>query len=318
MQKKVLILINKISDNPSEDELDVLVQANEIEKSLRELGYNSTRQFMDLDLKSAGNAIADYSPDFVFNLVESLDNKGNLIFLAPALLESLKVPYTGCSLEAMFLTSNKLLAKKLMKSNNISTPSWIDPFENNEPDPSKYYIAKPLWEDASVGITDESVFKGDHSDVIDEFRRKWGKSFFAEEFIEGREFNISVLAGEVMPLAEIEFLNFPEDKPKIVGYKAKWDESTFEYQNTLRSFNLTEVEVNLKNDLSEMALKCWDIFNLRGYARVDFRSDIQNRAFVLEINSNPCISPDAGFFAACAEKGMSYTDMVRFIINDIN
>ncbi|MCB8994287.1 MAG: ATP-grasp domain-containing protein [Bacteroidales bacterium] len=318
--KKILILINKISENPTEDEMDVLSQAEEVESALKNLGYNTAREFMDLNLENTRQNILNHCPEIVFNLVETIDNKGDLIFLAPALLASMKIPYTGCPLDAMFITSNKTLTKNLLLHNGIRTPEWFGSEGNIDLNPSKTYIAKPLWEDASVGINDSSVFSGSNKSYIKRVREHWGKGFFIEEFIDGREFNISVLGGEkgaqVMPLAEIVFRDFPENKPKIVGYAAKWDQDTFEYKNTIRSFELENTSTKLQSELREMALKCWKIFNLRGYARVDFRVDKDDHPYVLEINSNPCISPDAGFYAACSKAGLTFKEVVKRIIYD--
>ncbi len=318
--KKAVILINKIGEIPTEDELDVLAQASEVETALSELGYVSVREFMDMNLEKAKQNILKHSPDLVFNLVETIDQRGDLIFLAPALLGSLHIPYTGCLLDGMFLTSNKILTKQLLVHENIRTPEWFESTGAIDLNRSKTYIAKPLWEDASVGINDSSVFKGNDAGIFTQLKQKWGKGFFVEEFIDGREFNISVLGGEkgpqVMPLAEIVFQNFPANKPKIVGYAAKWSQDTFEYHNTVRSFDLSETSVGLQSELKEMALKCWKIFNLKGYVRVDFRVDQNDKPYVLEINANPCISPDAGFYAACSMAGLSFTEVVKRIIYD--
>jgi D-alanine-D-alanine ligase len=318
--KKVLILINKISETPTEDEMDVLSQASEVEVALTELGYDSSRVFMDLNLEQTRQSILHFSPDLVFNLVETIDQRGDLIYLAPALLGSMHIPYTGCTLDGMFLTSNKILTKKILVHNGVRTPEWFEGSGQFDLNPSKTYIAKPLWEDASVGINDSSVFRGDSPEILQQLKERWGKGFFVEEFIDGREFNISVLGGEkgpqVMPLAEILFHDFPADKPKIVGYAAKWDQDTFEYKNTLRSFDLKNTSENLQSELKEMALLCWKTFDLKGYARVDFRVDQEDRPYVLEINANPCISPDAGFFAACSSAGLTFTEVVKRIIYD--
>jgi D-alanine-D-alanine ligase len=318
--KKSLILINKISENPTEDEMDVLSQASEVEFALTELGYDSCREFMDLNLEQTKQNIIRHSPELVFNLVETIDQRGDLIYLAPALLGSMHIPYTGCTLDGMFLTSNKILTKQLLVHNGVRTPEWFDGESQPDLNPTKTYIAKPLWEDASVGINDSSVFRGDKPAIIQQLKERWGKGFFVEEFIDGREFNISVLGGEngpqVMPLAEILFHEFPAGKPKIVGYAAKWDQDTFEYKNTLRSFDLKNTSKNLQTELQEMALQCWKIFGLKGYARVDFRVNTEEKPYVLEINANPCISPDAGFFAACSIAGLTFTDVVKRIIYD--
>jgi D-alanine-D-alanine ligase len=318
--KKALILINKISENPTEDEMDVLFQATEVENALMELGYSTSREFMDLNLEQTKQNILQQSPDLVFNLVETIDQRGDLIYLAPALLSSMHIPYTGCMLDGMFLTSNKILTKQLLVHNGVRTPEWHEGSGQINLEPSKTYIAKPLWEDASVGINDSSVFRGNDAGILKKLTQKWGKGFFVEEFIDGREFNISVLGGEtgpqVMPLAEIVFNEFPAGKPKIVGYAAKWDPDTFEYKNTLRSFDLDQTSAELQSELAKMALQCWKIFNLSGYVRVDFRVDANNHPYVLEINANPCISPDAGFYAACSKAGLTFTEVVKRIIYD--
>jgi D-alanine-D-alanine ligase len=314
--KKAIILINKISENPGEDELDVLKQADEVEASLSGLGYDCSRLFLDLNLERVKKEITGSSPDIVFNLVETVDSRGDLIYLATALLEGLRVPFTGCTTEPMFITSNKILTKKLLKQNKINTPEWYDPNNLINLGHSGEYIAKPLWEDGSVGINDVNVFKGRNVNVLEALKARWGKHFFIEEYIDGREFNISILGGTVMPAAEIIFKDFPEDKPKIVGYAAKWDQDTFEYKNTRRGFNTITGNSSLEQELIDLSMRCWEVFNLRGYARVDFRVDRNDKPFVLEINANPCISSDAGFFAACSQAGLTYKEMIERIIND--
>jgi D-alanine-D-alanine ligase len=317
---KAVILINKISDNPSEDELDVLDQAQEVENAMKELGYECHRLFLDLNLDKARANILDIAPKLVFNLVESISGKANLIYLAPALLESMHIPYTGCRMESMFITSNKLMTKKILNLNKISTPLCYTPNRSHELSNEKTYIAKPLWEDASVGITDKSVFKGKNEGIVEEYKKRWTHAFFIEEYIDGREFNLSVIGGKkgprVMPPAEMLFNNYPGGKPKIVGYAAKWERETFEYNNTWRTFDFDESDKPVLLKLEEIALQCWELFNLKGYCRVDFRVSHNKKPYVLEINSNPCISPDAGFFVACNRIGMSYKDMVEEIIYD--
>ncbi len=112
-----------------------------------------------------------------------------------------------------------------------------------------------------------------------------------------------------MPLAEIDFSGFPADLHRIVSYKGKWDEKSFEYQHTRRIFpdNLPDP---LQQTMRRMAQESFELFGLRDYARVDLRLDQQGRLAILEINANPCLSPDAGFPAAVAHGAMSYTEMV--------
>ena len=108
----------------------------------------------------------------------------------------------------------------------------------------------------------------------------------------------------------------PVGKPRMVGYRAKWVEGSFEYGNTPRRFEFPPEDAGLLRSLVSLSRECWRVFDLRGYARVDFRVDASGRPWVLEINTNPCISPDAGFMAAAERDGLSIEDVVRRIVAD--
>lgn len=121
-----------------------------------------------------------------------------------------------------------------------------------------------------------------------------------------------------MPPAEIVFVNYNDNKPKIVDFKAKWEMDSFEYINTVREFPGKSLNEKLEKNLKEAATSCWNLFGLKGYARVDARTDINDNVFVIEINANPCISPDGGFVAATKEGGYQFNEVIQRIINDLN
>ncbi len=318
--KKAIILINKISEVPTADEIDVLAQAEAIESALLEIGYLSDRVFFDLNLEKVKKELLEKPVDVLFNLVETVDNKGNLIHLSPILLESLGIRFSGSGSFPMFITSNKVRAKELFRSKNIPTADWFTTFSTNRTSISKTYIYKPIWEDGSVGITDNSIVGGDEQLINDFFSAKLSDEYFLEEFVGGREFNLSVLGGpdgpEVMPAAEIKYIDYPEDKPKILNYASKWEEDSFEYRNTVRTFEQSTEDSDLLNELKEISLLCWKELELKGYARVDFRVDNNRKPYVLEVNVNPCLSPDAGFIAACQKAGLDYPKVIERIIYD--
>jgi D-alanine-D-alanine ligase-like ATP-grasp enzyme len=182
------------------------------------------------------------------------------------------------------------------------------------------WIVKPIWEHASFGMDDSAVISapdvGSIESICDERQARLGRPHFAERFIDGREFNLSILAGEVLPHAEIDFSSFPNDRPRILGYRAKWDPAAIEYQQTPRRFDFPASDAELLNRLSDYARRCWELFGLHGYARVDFRVDRGGQPFVLEVNTNPCLSPDAGFAAALAQAGIAYPDAIQRILDD--
>lgn len=319
-KNKVVLLINSLSTNADKDELDVLDQACAVEDALDQLGYQSERLFMDLNLSDTSEKLEKINPSLVFNLVESVEKDAKLIHLAPSLLEHLQIPFTGCRSESMFITSNKTLTNKIMSAAGLPSPKQIYDIHNQDIDNSLRYIAKPIWEDASVGISDENILPGDVQ-IIQAFLDKHSNiPYFFEEYIEGREFNISVLGGsegpEVLPIPEILFENFPEGKPKIIGYSAKWDESSFEYHNTNRAFGIEKAEPQLAELLKQICLDSWNLFGLKGYARVDLRVDEQGNPWILEINANPCLSEDAGFYAAVKEAGYIFPLVIKRIIED--
>jgi len=75
----------------------------------------------------------------------------------------------------------------------------------------------------------------------------------------------------------MRFIDYPAGKWKVVGYRAKWDESSFESLHTQRSFEFPKSERPLLQSLMDIARRCWHLFGLRGYARVDFRVDESNQ-----------------------------------------
>jgi D-alanine-D-alanine ligase len=318
---KVVILYNKLSENPQADELDVLTQVNLVAETLQELGYVTSEVQFSFKIDEAIQQLKKIAPAFVFNLVESIDNKGELCYIGPAILEYLHIPYSGVHLDGMFITTNKVLTKDVLKVHGIPTAEWLDIDEPEKINPAERYILKPKCEDGSLGLDFENVFYGNDKVYIEKLKKLNKKKFFLERYIDGREFNISVIGGkngpEVMPHAEMQFINFPEGKPKIMGYSAKWTEDTFDYDQTTRTFEFKESDKELLQHLTKICKQCWDVFDLRGYVRVDFRVDSNNNPYVLEINANPCLSPDSGLYAATAQKGYSFKQVMEKVIEDI-
>ncbi len=323
---RVAVAHNAVSGASSPDERDVLVQAEAVAGALRALGHSCWMAPCDLNLADFRARLEAKGPDLVFNLVETLEGQGRLIHLAPALFEAMGLAYTGAQAEAVFLTSNKLLAKERLAGAGLPTPSWIAPgrLRLTWVSGKGTWIIKSVWEHASVGLEEDSLLAGVGEDAVaaavTERAARLGGEAFAERFIEGREFNLSVLAGaggpEVLPPAEIVFKDFPAGKPRIVGYRAKWAADSFEYQNTVRRFDFPARDEALLAELKTLALRCWGLFRLRGYARVDFRVDGEGRPWILEVNTNPCLSPDAGFAAAVERAGMGLTEAVGRIVED--
>lgn len=321
MSKKIIILYNEIQNN-TDDELDVLDQRDLVKDACQKLGHEVKSMTVGGDIQSDINKVQSENPDIVFNLVESAWGKGELLYFAPAVLNSLKIPYTGVPLDALFVSTNKVLAKKIMRLNNLPTADFFSPREMSQLSADKSYIVKPIWEEASVGIDTDSVFGPKETEKLRKISQLSSSHYFIEEYIDGREFNVSILADddgmEVLPPAEMIFSSFYDNKPKVIGYKAKWDENSEEYQQTNRAFGTLSNNKSLLNKILKACSESCKAFNLHGYARVDLRVDKNDNLYLLEINGNPCISPDSGFVAAINYVGYNNEIMISRILNDLN
>ncbi len=330
---RIAVVHNALSDASAPDEQDVMVQADAVCAALELSGHPLERLSCDLNLAHMRDQLQVLRPELVFNLVESLDGSGRLIHLFPFLLDAIGQPYTGAGAEALMLTSNKLLAKQVLHSAGLPTPSWSEAGpDSNVPAgcrnsvesaaSGRHWIIKSVWEHASVGLDDGSIVAdgpvAELRAIMGERAPHLGGACFAETFIEGREFNLSILEGTdgpvVLPPAEIIFEGYAADQPCIVDYSAKWDDRSYAYHHTPRTFVFGTQDRGLLDRLKELSLASWRRFGLRGYARVDFRVDVAGRPWILEINANPCLSPDAGFAAAVQQAGMSYEWAIQQIV----
>ena len=309
----VVILHEVPAADARPDDQDALVQVAEVHAALKALGYSVDVLATSLDFAALLAELDRLRPACIFNLVESLGGSDRLITLVPSLLATAGVPFT-----AIFLSTNKIAAKRWMRAYDIATPDWLDN-GSDEPAGDGRWIVKSVWEHASLGIDAHSVVHGrrELETRLRERRSAFGGEWFAERYIAGREFNIAILELDgkprVLPIAEIRFDNFPANLPKIVGYAAKWDPRATEYHDTPRFFpGLTSAE---QQQLESLARQCWDLFGMRGYARVDVRMDSQGKAWTLEVNANPCLSGDAGFVAAATQAGLSFGQVIDAVLH---
>lgn len=315
---KVVIVYNEPGEGATADELDVLDEVQLVSDCLVELGHQPLRLGVDLNLSNAFQFLKSENPDLVFNLAESIENHGALVHFVPALLDVLNIPYTGNPTVPIFITAGKHLTKMQLQAAGIPVTPTYKPQDVRNLRPGKY-IVKPVWEEGSLGLDEDSVFEVPLNNP-EKIQKLSPEKYFVEPFISGREFNVSMLAKpggvEVLAVAEILFVDYPDDKPQVLGFRSKWETDSFEYTHTVRTYDLGENGDKIAGKLANISEKCWETLGLRGYARVDFRMDHDGNPWVLEVNANPCISPDSGYYAACQRVGISFTQAVERIIND--
>ncbi len=260
----------------------------------------------------------------VCNLLEAPPGRPHLHAAATAVLELLGVPFTGSPAGSLWLTTDKLATRAVLAAHGLPVAAGgaLDPEDPVLLDRvPPLWILKPAWEDASVGLEGNPVC-ATRSEAVARGRvletRFPRQPILLEHFLPGREFNVSLLAGrrgvEALPVAEIAFVDFPAGVPALVGYEAKWATGSFEETHTVRRFPGADDKVPLDR-IRELALACWDACGLAGYARVDLRLDDVGSPVILEVNTNPCLSADAGFMAAATRAGLTPADVVRRIID---
>lgn len=312
---QILVLHSHLDATARADDLDTLAVADAVCDALSQNGHSVTRaafvpQQLDAQLRNC---------DLVFNLVESVDGQDELCAVIPAMLEKHGVPFTGASAAVIQLTSDKPAAKRILRAVGISTPDWCEGPNWVGLDRSRRYIVKSATADASLGLDDRAVVIGSEVEArAAECRRRFGGRWFAEIFVDGREFNVALLEDHsgvmVLPPAEMRFVDWDERRPRIVGYGAKWNAEDPAFSATVRHFGCEKLEPGLAAGLHLIANRCWEIFGLSGYGRIDLRLDSCGSPHVLDLNCNPCLSPEAGFAAAAQQAGYDYCGLIDHIV----
>jgi len=314
---RVLVLHSDIAPDAPPEEQDTLIAAAAVVQALGQRGHVAARAAFRAE--TLDRVLAAHAPELVFNLVEGVDGLGRLAPRAPAMLADRGVRFTGVGAGPMDLTNDKPRTKQLLRGAGLATPDWSVPPAWAGLD-ERRWIVKSALEDASLGLDDGCVVTGRDAALARAAAcaASLGGDWFAEEFVDGREFNIALLqAGDgprILPMAEMRFEAWPGGKPRIVGYAAKWDEGSQGWNGTVRRFGVERDEPELAARLRAACEKTWSLFGLTGFVRVDFRIDASGIPLILEVNANPGIAPDAGFAAAAAQAGMGYPELIDAIV----
>jgi D-alanine-D-alanine ligase len=309
----------------SESEAGVLAEVEAVSRALDKLRIPHRAVGVRLFEELPGVLSASDEP-VVFNLVEGFWTDAKLCNLVPTVIRSFGKACTGNDAQGLLFSLDKWQCKTLLAAAGIPTPQGLI-VPPGRPIPTRDlfegpYIVKPVGTDASEGIDKTSIIPGPGKALRQAVQRIHGQMAqpaLIEQFIDGRELNISVISRkgelEVLPLAEIDFSAFEVGRPRIVGYEAKWLEDSFEYHHTPRIIP-APLPKRVAERVRELAAASCRALSCFEYCRVDFRLDKANCPYVLEVNANPDISPDAGFAAAIAAAGMSYQAFVKLEIDN--
>lgn len=306
----------------NDDSFDSLAESRDevqiIKKFLKEFGLSVRVMGIQRINARTVSKIEEVNPDFVFNLCESLYERSQTEMYVAGMLELLRIPYTGNPPFALGLALNKMKCKQIFDSAGIPTPSSIVVPVGEMPNVENLtppYIVKPVREDGSAGITKDSVVEtqGEVEKLIVIIHKEYNQPAVVEEFIEGREFTVAVVGNppRVLGIGEINFSNIPKKEPKIISYKTKWDA-----EKPLDTIFPADIDVSLKNRIEKYALKAFQAIGCRDYVRIDVRVSENRRIYILEINTNPVVSPESGFEDAAKSSGIQYSNFLRELVEN--
>jgi len=311
-----------------ESEAGVLAEVAAVVEACRKL-RRSCRAVGVRDYEQLPEVLSGADESVVFNLVEGFAIGPERASFVPAVCAAFGKACTGSPTTGLVLSLDKWQSKILLEGAGLPVPrgclipvaagtAWAKAHPMGWPGP---YIVKPVGADASEGIDAASVVPNAGralKQAISRVHERFGQPALVEQYIEGRELNVSVIwrgdEPEVLPLAEIDFSAFDASRPRIVGYEAKWLADTFEYHHTPRIIP-SPLPAKVTRRVRELAVAACRGLDCCDYCRVDMRLDQALEPYILEVNANPDISPDAGFAAALEAAKVPYHDFVRIAID---
>ncbi|MEP6992155.1 MAG: hypothetical protein ABJA80_14575 [bacterium] len=250
--------------------------------------------------------------DLVFNLCESIDGVAALEPPVISVLELLNLPYTGSSSWTAALCLRKHVINAALERAGVPVPKFAV-MRRGGAVPSVGFpaICKPAAEDASIGIEQRSVVRTTRAltERVDAMLGRWDE-VLVQRYVEGREVNVGILGDAVLPIAEIDFGSMPKGMWRIVTYRSKWEDGCDEDLGSAPRCP-ARLPASVASQVRRIAVAAWRIAGGSGYGRVDLRIDDRGKPWVLEVNANPDISPDAGLARMARVAGIEYGALVR-------
>lgn len=268
-------------------------------------------------------AVRQFSADVVFNLCESLSGDARYESSVAAILERLGVPFTGSRAQCLRLCLNKHACGEALRRAGVPVPDavLIDELDCTA-DPRAFglgwpMILKPNAEDGSTGIWSSSVVAGPgpYAEVLARLRAAGLAPVMAQRFVPGREINVALLGEQprkLLPINEIDFAEMPPELPRIVSYECKWIDGTSEWRGA--RVVPAELDPATARVVARYARAAAEAVGMGSYGRVDFRIDEQGRPWVVDVNPNCALAPDAGFATSATRASLSYADVITAIV----
>ncbi|PIR60101.1 MAG: hypothetical protein COU67_03575 [Candidatus Pacebacteria bacterium CG10_big_fil_rev_8_21_14_0_10_44_54] len=294
-----------------------------IQKELQSRSYMTT--YIDFNnLSQAIRTLQTRGIDLVFNVCERIHESSLLEPHAAAILDAMKLPYTGSNPLTLGLCIDKIRVKKLLSYHSIPTPKWDYIYELSDEinDDLRFpLIVKPANTDNSIGIDNDSVVENKEQlkQQLERVVVGLGRPALVEEYIAGDEYDVSIIGNtsedlEVLPLSRTIFSKLPKGYWHIYPFDAKFAENKVYKDNLVIQEPPQKVSRKLLSLISEIALDTYNILDAHDYGRVEIKVDAQGNPFVLELNPNPSINRSDCLPRVFAIQGKQYGDFLEKII----
>jgi D-alanine-D-alanine ligase len=307
----------------SDQEADLWKTEYDVVTTLRGLGHEVRALGVQDELHPVREAIETWKPTVVFNLLEEFHRNVLYDQNVVSYLELLQVPYTGCNPRGLVIARSKALSKKLLAYHRIRVPAFaVFPLRRAVRRPRRLpfpLIVKSLTEHASLGISQASVVDSDEklAERVAFVHERLRTDAIAEQFIEGREYYVSLIGNDrllALPVWELAFENMPANAALIATAKVKHD---VEYQKRRGIFQ--RVAENLPEGMAQKIVqtskRIYRLLELDGYARIDYRLGDDGTLYFLDANPNPEIAESEELAMAAKHVGMTYPELLTRVVS---
>lgn len=318
------------------DDLDSEITVDSICRALEAGGH--TAKFLEGNL-SLIQELPKFKPDLCFNICEGHYGDSREAHV-PALLEMLRVPYTGSGLLTLALTLDKPMTKRVLAFHDLPTPEFqvferVD--EPLDPDMRFPMFVKPSREGTGMGVSGQSIVQNEAElrGQLAEQLARYQQPILVERFIRGREVTVGVLGNLAAPVArrvpedeaaervvgglrflpplEVDFQQYPESEGGVYTNRMKT-----EWADDFRYLCPAPLDAPLVQQLNLLTAQVFRVTGCRDVARVDFRLDADDgdRPYILEVNPLPGLYPGlSDLILEGAAEGTSYDALINAIVD---
>jgi D-alanine-D-alanine ligase len=311
---KITILADRYDGNTCDPAVEQVAEA------LRGSGHKVSRLLVPAELKAVTAGLRRRKPDLVFHMINDFGEVDSGLIATAAVLDALKLPYTGGGPGELFIRGNKGLAKKILAYDKLTCPDFAvfsrDASLETAGTLRMPLIVKPLERDGSIGIGADALVHTvpEMMERVLAIHKKVKDSALVEEYIEGREFFVGVLGNRepvAFPPVEMDYSGLPPGAPRVLDYKAKWEKGSTRFMGTRAV--LPELPAELVARLHKTALAACRALMVRDYARVDLRLTDTQELYVIEVNANCDLEKTSEFATAALAYGLEYPTLINRI-----